>query len=67
MAEGCPEKLDYAFAKWILIDSRKTAPARYNYIEKLYPDKTLRLRTIHAIRTHDWEKEFAHQRNEVCK
>ena len=59
MAEGCPEKLDYAFAKWVLIDSRKTAPARFAIMEKQYPEKTLRLRTIRAIRSHDWEKEFA--------
>lgn len=41
MAEGCPEKLDLAFVKWVLVDScsprRKKSLLR---VAELYPQKT---------------------------
>ena len=40
MTEGCPEKLDGEFIRWILRDGRrKTARARYNMVRAKYPDK----------------------------
>ena len=42
MAEGCPEKFDREFAKWILWDSRKKkARDRYKEIGKEYSDKVI--------------------------
>ena len=42
MAEGCPEKFDREFAKWILWESRtKKARDRYKEISKKYCDKVI--------------------------
>ena len=42
MADGCKEKLDWEFVKWILRDGRsKTARARYQGVISRYPDKTI--------------------------
>ena len=42
MADGCNEKLDYAFIKWILLDSRtKKYQQNYARILETYPDKTI--------------------------
>jgi len=42
MADGCKEKLDWEFVKWILRDGRsKTARQRYQRVMKQYPEKTL--------------------------
>jgi len=42
MADGCKEKLDWEFVKWILLDGRsKTARQRYQRVMKQYPEKTL--------------------------
>ena len=40
MAEGCPEKLDAEFVKWVLWKGRsKKARERYKNLAKRYPDK----------------------------
>ncbi len=42
MAEGCPEKFDREFAKWILWESRtKKARDRYMEVAKKYSDKVI--------------------------
>ena len=42
MGEGCNEKLDREFVKWVLRDGRsKTARQRYQRVMKQYPEKTL--------------------------
>ena len=42
MAEGCKEKLDWEFIKWILRDGRsKSARERYGWVIDQYPDKTI--------------------------
>lgn len=42
MGEGCKEKLDWEFVKWILRDGRsKTARDRYQWVMRQYPDKTV--------------------------
>jgi adenylate kinase family enzyme len=42
MAQGCKEKLDREFVKWILRDGRsKTARERYQGIISRYPNKTI--------------------------
>lgn len=45
MAEGCNEKFDLEFVKWILWGGRtKTAKERYKGIQKQYPDKVVVIR-----------------------
>lgn len=45
MAEGCPEKFDWEFVRWILWDGRSgKARARYKSILADYPDKTILLK-----------------------
>ena len=45
MADGCQEKLDREFVKWILWDGRsKTARRRYQNVVSLYPEKTIVLK-----------------------
>jgi len=45
MAEGCPEKLDREFVKWILWDSRtKSARERYRSVARMFEDKTVILK-----------------------
>ena len=42
MGEGCKEKLDWEFVKWILRDGRsKTARDRYLWVLQQYPVKTV--------------------------
>ena len=41
MAEGCNEKFDFAFVKWILLDGRsKKYVEQYHTVVKNYSDKT---------------------------
>lgn len=45
MAEGCNEKFDAEFVKWILWEGRsKTVRERYKGIQKQYPDKVIVIR-----------------------
>ena len=42
MADGCTEKLDWEFVKWVLRDGRsRTARERYRRVMTQYPDKTI--------------------------
>ena len=42
MGEGCKEKLDWEFVKWILRDGRsQSARERYGWVISQYPDKTI--------------------------
>ena len=42
MADGCKEKLDWEFVKWILWDGRtKESKARYQGVISRYPNKTI--------------------------
>ena len=42
MADGCKEKLDWEFIKWILRDGRtKESRQRYNGVVARYPEKTI--------------------------
>ena len=42
MAEGCNEKMDWEFVKWILWEGRtKQAKERYKKIQKMYPEKII--------------------------
>lgn len=45
MAEGCPEKMDLAFVKWILWEGRSPEKIRhFRDIERRYPQKTVVIR-----------------------
>jgi len=45
MAEGCPEKMDKAFVKWILWEGRsKKKLAHFRSIGEQYPEKTVYIR-----------------------
>lgn len=49
-AEGCNEKLDRAFVKWILFDGRtKARRARYSAVGAQYPEKFIRIKTQRAL------------------
>ena len=42
VAEGCNEKMDWKFVKWILWEGRtKQAKERYKKIQKMYPEKII--------------------------
>ena len=42
MADGCTEKLDWEFVKWVLRDGRtKTSIQRYQSVRDRYPEKTV--------------------------
>ena len=46
MADGCPERFDWEFIRWILWDGRtKNAKDRYQYLNKTYPKK---MRILHS-------------------
>ena len=46
MAEGCPEKIDWPFVKWILWEGRsKDKVAHFRDIGKQYPAKTIYINT----------------------
>lgn len=41
MAEGCPEKLDGEFVRWVLRDGRtKSKKAKFKAVREKFPDKT---------------------------
>ena len=45
MAEGCPEKLDGAFIRWVLWEGRsRRARQRYRRVQNLYPEKAVVLK-----------------------
>ncbi|MEG2193028.1 MAG: DNA topology modulation protein [Oscillospiraceae bacterium] len=45
MAAGCDEKMDFEFAKWVLIDGRtKKHREKFAKVMKDYPQKTVRLK-----------------------
>lgn len=39
MGEGCPEKLDFEFLKWVLWDGRKKRKKHYEFLELLKNEK----------------------------
>ena len=46
MADGCPERFNWEFIRWILWDGRtKNAKDRYQYLNKTYPKK---MRILHS-------------------
>lgn len=56
MAEGCNEKFDFAFVKWILLDGRsKKYVERYNAVVKNHSDKTIILKNQRQL--NDYMKQ----------
>lgn len=52
MTEGCDEKLDWAFVKWVLWEGRgRRARARYAGVVGRYPDKVIVLRNQRQLDT----------------
>lgn len=50
LGEGCPEKLDWEFARWVLWDGRKRrARERLRRIREKYPEKTIVLKSQRQI------------------
>ena len=50
MAEGCNEKLDIAFVKWILLDGRtRERRARYERVAAQYANKFVRIKHQRAL------------------
>ena len=50
MAEGCPEKMDAEFIKWILFDGRtKSTRNHYRKIKLQFPDKVIILKNQRQI------------------
>lgn len=57
MAEGCEEKLDWEFVKWILWGGRsKRARARYQGILRTYPQKTVLIKNPRQLNTF-WQQQ----------
>ena len=53
MAEGCKEKFDLAFAKWILWDGRrKSAKERYKWLISKYGDKAIVIKNQKQLNTY---------------
>ena len=56
MADGCKEKLDWEFVKWILRDGRsKSAKDRYGWVTSRYADKVIVVknqRQLNAVEAH---------------
>lgn len=51
MSEGCEEKFDFEFAKWVLIDGRsKKYKERYENICNKYKDKVIVCRNRDDVR-----------------
>ena len=50
MAEGCDEKFDFEFARWILWDGRgKKQRNRHKDLQNKYKDKFIRIRSRHIL------------------
>lgn len=50
MGEGCPEKMDLEFAKWILHDSRTgRTKSRYRQLQAAYPQKFIEIKNQKAL------------------
>lgn len=49
MADGCIEKLDWEFIRWILWDGRQKQLNRYKTICNMYPEKTVVLKNQKEI------------------
>ena len=45
MGEGCNEKLDWEFIRWVLHDGRNRSE-KYKKIAELYPDKVIRVKNL---------------------
>jgi len=59
MADGCKEKLDREFVKWVLWDGRsKTARQRYQNVVSQYPEKTIVLKN---------QRQLDHVQNRINK
>ena len=60
MADGCKEKLDAEFVKWVLREGRKkSSRQRYQRVMAQYPDKTIVVknqRQLNAVRKRIHEK-----------
>lgn len=56
MADGCKEKLDWEFVKWVLRDGRsKEVRERYNGVIARYPEKTIVIknqRQLNAVQAY---------------
>lgn len=51
MTEGCSEKLDLEFTKWVFINGRTTEKRnRYRAVQEKYPEKTLVFRNIRQLK-----------------
>lgn len=49
-APGCPEKVDWAFVKWVLRDGRtRQKKHRYRWVQDTYPGKTAVLNNRRAL------------------
>ncbi len=49
-APGCPEKVDWAFFRWVLWDGRdRQRRDRYRWVQSTYPDKTVVLKNRRVL------------------
>ncbi len=49
-APGCPEKVDWAFFRWVLHDGRTPQKRnRYRWVQETYPDKIVVLKNRRAL------------------
>ena len=66
MADGCPERFDWEFIRWILWDGRRqTALARYKRIRQTFPQKFYELRNQKELDNFLHKKESVGQKSVI--
>lgn len=62
ITEGCPEKLDSEFVKWVLHEGRKAdRRKRFNSVCGKYSDKTIICRSRRDVKAKVLNKSFIHE------
>lgn len=56
MTEGCPEKMDGEFVRWLVYEGRKKGPRDlYRRVREQYPEKVVRIRNQRQLDTYEKE------------
>lgn len=66
ITQGCNEKMDLAFIKWILWEGRTKAKAeRYKRIQTRYPDKVVVIRNQKQLDDYFENMKLKNSRNQI--
>lgn len=56
MTEGCPEKMNGEFVRWLIYEGRKKGPRElYRRVRGLYPEKVVRIRNQRQLDAYEKE------------